>query len=1284
MEQRRSRLVAPDTTGLRARVLSTGGLLVVAAMVLMVLVTLYPRQQLIDRLSAQPQIDELSVNYLANLLDSEPDNVELRVLLAEHRFKLGQWELSQSTLQPLLGKTLPNESLAHRVSVLNYRVLEKRVSAAKPDDEDAAALKAQLIESLEARVSLGPWTNPELLDFARGAALAGRPQLVQRFLALIRLDEHSDREPWFSNAVRTAISVQDYVGAADLHLRALSKTASNEARRSHLREALRILQSGNLLDRALAVGREHEALVADDTSLLNYLTRLSLAANRPTEAQHYAKRLLRMSRADDRPGAAPGVSWPVRWLARSIDLVVSPAQAAEPVAARPAASAVAVENGDQDPKLPFQEEAYLLAYETFLGSRNQMDAWRVASSAVRQQPNSLAWRERFAQVSEWVGKPAVALEQWRTLAAMASRTGGEAKVLDRALKAVLRLAPSLNDDEALLAMWTEVASLRRLTVDETLGLVVLSERLGRPEEGLRWLQKGISQQPDRRLLEMQVDLLERMGDLPAAMAASRTLMQREGVTVQRAMRLARMHGVRGEHAEALKVLLPLAPRVPESDLEYWRFLGSLAWTLQDENTAHQALSVTTRQPELDPTEADRMMQLLRTRDPRRAALFAERAWGQLREPMYVLNALDLWGAQRDFNEFERLLGRLDADTEKKLATNTRYWMLRAQWHEARGDLQGSLADMRRALEIAPADVDIRVSYLFGLIDVRAVGELQLRLSTWYADAVAHPAYDAAFGAGYVTLDQPSEALPFWRRQAPSRRNDPMWMAAYADVLEAMGWTHSAQGLRRQAQLTIRRGLSDPALLKGMPADQVQSLEFQLARLRLAEAKRGDGQQRVVSGIAAPKGLLSRSALKASDRAAAHEMVLAWLLSTEQQDRARMWLWRRYDQTISRPEWVEMALALEDGKRERIAELLEGADASRISQGQRIEALHSLGRVVQAQKLRVAELQRRDEDAQHETYTDVAWQRARRVEYGFDVIRDAVHAQRQSLAVRLPVSDSMRVKLSAEQSNQRAGTPPRASSPILGQIASMDRAVAASLRYEPRPELQVEGTLGHRSAERSFATGALSIRVQPTSRLQVWTELSVNDRPTDSAPLAVAGRQQETRFGADVRLSLTNPLSVAVRTARLDLQSCERLGSVRGLEWSLAHILRGATPELSVRAFGNYAQFQRSTAVLPSWTSRLTTDGSLPDASFFVPDSYSLHGVGVNAGLQARDNYSRAWRPFLDLSLTRHNRLGAGYGAAVGVAGRLLSSDQLLIQFAATRSGASSDARVLGLRYILPF
>lgn len=212
MEQKRSRLVAPDATGLRARILSTSGLLAVSAMVLVLLVTLYPRQELIERLRGEPRNDALSVSYLANLLSSEPDNDELRILLAERHFALKQADRAEQVLSPLQTRApAGGADTALRLSRLRYSLLELRANAALPGSDSARLLRAQLVDALRERLAL-PWSTPDLLLFARKATALEQLPLAQRFHALIRFDDQGAQAPWFEEAVRTAIWAQDYQG----------------------------------------------------------------------------------------------------------------------------------------------------------------------------------------------------------------------------------------------------------------------------------------------------------------------------------------------------------------------------------------------------------------------------------------------------------------------------------------------------------------------------------------------------------------------------------------------------------------------------------------------------------------------------------------------------------------------------------------------------------------------------------------------------------------------------------------------------------------------------------------------------------------------------------------------------------------------------------------------------------------------------------------------------------------------------------------------------------------
>lgn len=1282
MEQRRSRLVAPDATGLRARILSTGGLLAVAGMVVVALVQLFPRQELMERLRAEPRNDELSVSYLANLLTSEPDNDELRMLLAERHFALKQADRAEAALAPMQGRLIASTETRLRLSRLNYQLLELRANAAPPGSDAAHLLRLQQVSALQDRLLL-EWPTPDLLDWARKAVALEQLGLAQRFHARIRFDADADadRQPWFAEAVRTAIWAQDHAGAAQLHARAI-EVVPPERRRQHLREALRILQSGNRLGEALALAARHDALVGDDREMLEYLTRLALAAGRHDEADRYARRLLRMG------AQAPGSPAWLTAIGPWVEALLPAAQAAPaspPSPASPAPSASAPEGaaapllppaGVGDPRLPFDDEAYTLAWQTFLASRRLDEAWRVAAAAVRQRPQDTVWMERLAQVDEWSGRAAQSLPLWQELARLATLSR-DAALQQRALAGVQRLAPGLNDDEALLATWREVAQLRRLGDDEVLGLVAMTERLGRPEEGLVWLREAQRRQASSRLLQAEADLDERMGEMPAAIDALRRLAARDGMTPARSARLATLLALRADPQAAFETMQPLAARVPPDDIAWWRLMGSLAWTLQRETEARQALAIVTAREDFDATEADRQIQLLRESDPGAAAAFAERAWRRLKLDGYLLTALDLRWERRDLAGMEALFAAVDGEALQRLDRESYFWMLRAQWRQARGELLAAVADMRRALDAAPDHVGTRTAFLFLLVESGGRGELQRLLGTWLEEAQADPAYDAAYAAGYVELDLPRRALPFWRRQAPLHRDDALWNAAYADVLDAAGQGAAGQAVRHHALELTRRQLRALALRTDTkaPAER-QALRLQRARLLLATSQ-GDGDLRVIRDLLAPGGLVGDS----SDprvAEAARDLVLDWLMASERHDEARLWLWRHHGRTVLTPTWISMAMALHEGDLDEVGRLLERPDGVRLPPALQAEALQALGHDGRAQALRASWLELHDDDALHEAHAEVAWARSRRVEFGLEHRRDGLRADVLSLGLQLPLGERSRLALQARHARQHGD------GLALGQVAAVDREIGATLQWQPDRAIDTELSLGARSAERDFPTAALTLALRPLSRLQLRASAVLNARADDSTALAAAGRRSGVQLEADWRLSTFNPVRLALRSDRLSLQDGTALGRATRLDWQVAQVLRGAAPDLSLRLFGQYGRYRADAGPLPGWTAALTADASLPGSGFFVPDDYALHGIGLSAGLGAREGFSRAWRPFVDADLTTHSRLGRGWSAGIGAAGRLFGGDRLMVQWNATRSGPGGDSRAISVRYLLPF
>ena len=221
---------------------------------------------------------------------------------------------------------------------------------------------------------------------------------------------------------------------------------------------------------------------------------------------------------------------------------------------------------------PYDARLYTLAYDVFLANGDVESAYQVARAAIGHVPEDIAWRERFARVAEWSRRPVEALAAWRWLA---ERTGA-----DGAWQSILRLAPGLGDDEALLP------ALRRQTdrpgaqdaahITDVRALVAAWERVGRPEDALAWLEARLQRPGETALLEIAADLADRMGGRDRAIALNLQLIERSTPTTARLIRLATLQVLAGRYAEAHALLKRFRSVTGPEAREYWDLLGDLA------------------------------------------------------------------------------------------------------------------------------------------------------------------------------------------------------------------------------------------------------------------------------------------------------------------------------------------------------------------------------------------------------------------------------------------------------------------------------------------------------------------------------------------------------------------------------------------------------------------------------------------------------------------------------------------------------------------------------------
>ena len=139
----RSKLAAATVE--RPRLAPPWSIALLAALVLAVLVAIYPHKALVNRVLEARQ-DELTETYLVNLMRTDPNNPRLGLLLARHQLNSNLYDKLADTLARL--DNAPDEAVRLEALWLGWLVEERRFRFLNLEASERVALRKQLRDRL--------------------------------------------------------------------------------------------------------------------------------------------------------------------------------------------------------------------------------------------------------------------------------------------------------------------------------------------------------------------------------------------------------------------------------------------------------------------------------------------------------------------------------------------------------------------------------------------------------------------------------------------------------------------------------------------------------------------------------------------------------------------------------------------------------------------------------------------------------------------------------------------------------------------------------------------------------------------------------------------------------------------------------------------------------------------------------------------------------------------------------------------------------------------------------
>uniref|UniRef100_A0A831XLB1 TPR domain protein n=1 Tax=Geobacter metallireducens TaxID=28232 RepID=A0A831XLB1_GEOME len=284
----RSRVNSPHPPE-RVRFLKPPTVLGIFCAFVAVLALLFPERSLLTRLNDKE--DAATIRYREAVLRVRPNDVSLRIIVAESLLRAGNNERAIETLKQLPPGLTADQKRS--VAELRYHALRNMLLDAGTGTPQWQNLRLQVRSAAMELAGPHPplWRLQQLAADARAAGDLDAWHDYQKEISAQEATFGQPQQDPFSQALARG----DYRAAAAICFSAMGKAATVAQRRELFMKGVRTLQSGNLPLEALRAGERHLDGLSDDRSTLIFLTRVSLAANQPARAEYYIRKALGMT-----------------------------------------------------------------------------------------------------------------------------------------------------------------------------------------------------------------------------------------------------------------------------------------------------------------------------------------------------------------------------------------------------------------------------------------------------------------------------------------------------------------------------------------------------------------------------------------------------------------------------------------------------------------------------------------------------------------------------------------------------------------------------------------------------------------------------------------------------------------------------------------------------------------------------------------------------------------------------------------------------------------------------
>ncbi len=285
LPDRSKRFAGPDEEISRLTLVSNRQLVLVALMVVILLVVIFPRKALVEKLYDQKVLDELTLSYIQNLYRVDTRNADLALLLARSQpDRLGLTELEE-LLTPLATDGDERQRLQARMMLIER--YEKLLHAGT-----GATERAQILVNAKNLLTVVSQEDMPKALAGRLANLAFDLDMPQIALIFFAKGDGGVSIKGLERYAEVALANGSYAMSGEYYLLAREEAENlNDARRL-FKLGISVLIQGGLYKLAMSSVESHLGSLDNDPETLRFVVRTAMQANDAKKAAEYGRRLV--------------------------------------------------------------------------------------------------------------------------------------------------------------------------------------------------------------------------------------------------------------------------------------------------------------------------------------------------------------------------------------------------------------------------------------------------------------------------------------------------------------------------------------------------------------------------------------------------------------------------------------------------------------------------------------------------------------------------------------------------------------------------------------------------------------------------------------------------------------------------------------------------------------------------------------------------------------------------------------------------------------------------------